>query len=159
VRHLAAAEEDGELHLVAAIEESRGLPSLRFEIMIVDLRPYADLFQFDDMLIATGFALFPALLVPEFAIIHQSADRGDGVRRDLDQVEAPVARHLQRFERGNDANLLALLVDEPDLADPDTLVDAGLDGSGNNLPPLCFYRVSSDTGTRRDENAGAVAQK
>jgi hypothetical protein len=24
---------------------------------------------------------------------------------------------------------------------------------------LCFYRVSSDTGTRRDENAGAVAQK
>ena len=44
VGHLAAAEEDGQLDLVTGVEELRGLPTLGFEVVVVDLGPDTDLF-------------------------------------------------------------------------------------------------------------------
>ena len=104
--------------------------------MVVDLGPDANFLEFDDMLILPGLTLFPALFVTEFSVIHEPAHRWHRVGRNLDEIEAAVTRHLECLERGNDAYLLALLIDQPNLADPDALVDAGLDRSGNNLPPL-----------------------
>jgi hypothetical protein len=149
VRHLAPTEEDGDFHLVPGIEEFRRLPPLGFEVVVVDLGPDADLFQLDDMLMATGLTLLAALLVAVFAVVHEPADGRHGIRRHLDQVESTLARHLERIECRDDADLLAVLIDEPDLANPDTLVDAGLDGSGNNPPPLPITGSRYNTGTRR----------
>ena len=136
VGHLAAAKEDGQLDLVSGVEELRGLATFRLEVMVVDLGPDADLFQFDDVLMAAGLALFAALLVPELAVVHEPADGWHRIGSHLDEIEPPLARHLERVKRWNDTDLLAILVDQPDLADPDALIDACLDGSGNNLPPL-----------------------
>ncbi|HLL50800.1 MAG TPA: hypothetical protein VK356_09040, partial [Thermomicrobiales bacterium] len=54
-----------------------------------------------------------------------------------------------RVKRRNYANLLTVLIDQPDLADPDALIDACLDGSGNNPPPLPIIGHRYNTGTRR----------
>jgi hypothetical protein len=113
VGHLATAEEHSQLDLVSGVEELGGLTTFRLEVMVVDLGPDADLFQFD---------------------------------------EAPLAGHLERVKCWNDADLLAVLIDQPDLANPDALVDPCLDGSGNNLPPLPIAGFCYNTGTRRGQS-------
>jgi hypothetical protein len=152
VGHLATAEEHSQLDLVSGVEELRGLTTFRLEVMVVDLGPDADLFQFDDVLMAAGLALFAALLVPELAVVHEPADGRHRVGRHLNQVEAPLAGHLERVKCWNDADLLAVLIDQPDLANPDALVDPCLDGSGNNLPPLPIAGFCYNTGTRRGQS-------
>src|SRR5215212_6992109 len=152
VGHLAAAEEDRQLDFVSGVEKLRGLPTLGFEVMVVDLGPDANLFQLDDVLMAARLALFAALLVAELAVVHEPADGWHRVGRHLDQVESPLARHLERVKCWNDADLLAVLIDQPDLANPDALVDPCLDGSGNNLPPLPNAGFRYNTGTRRGQS-------
>ena len=49
----SSPEKHRELDLVAAIEESRRLPTLRFEIMFADLRFDTDLFEANHMLVAS----------------------------------------------------------------------------------------------------------
>ncbi len=152
VGHLAAAKEDGQLDLVSGVEELRGLPTFGFEIVVIDLWPDADLFQLDDVLMAAGLALLAALLVSKLAVVHEPADGWHRIGSHLDQIEPPLARHLERFKRWNDTDLLAILIDQPDLANPDALVDPCLDGSGNNLPPLPIAGYRSNTGTRRGQS-------
>ena len=67
VGHLAAAEEDRELDLVAADEELGGVAAFGFEVVFVDLGTDADFFQLDDVLVLAGLTLFPALIVAELA--------------------------------------------------------------------------------------------
>src|SRR5262245_43612167 len=95
VGHFASAEQDRKLDFIPGVEELGGLASLRFQIVVVDLRSDADLFQFDDVLVATRFALLAALLVPVLAVVHQPADRRHGVWRYLDEVESALTRHLE----------------------------------------------------------------
>jgi hypothetical protein len=152
VGHLAAAKEDGQFDLVSGVEELRGLPTFGFEIVVIDLGPDADLFQLDDVLMAAGLALLAALLVSKLAVVHEPADGWHRIGSHLDQIEPPLARHLERVKRGYDTDLLAVLIDQPDLADPDALIDACLDGSGNNLPPLPIAGYRSNTGTRRGQS-------
>src|SRR5687768_696589 len=152
VGHLAAAKEDGQLDLVSGVEELRGLPTFGFEIVIIDLGPDADLFELDDVLMAAGLALLATLLVSKLAVVHEPADGWHCIGSHLDQIEPPLARHLERVKRGYDTDLLAVLIDQPDLADPDALIDACLDGSGNNLPPLPIAGYRSNTGTRRGQS-------
>ena len=149
VGHLAPPKEDRQLDLVSGVEELRGLPAFGLEVMVVDLGPDADLFQLDDVLVAAGLALFATLLVPKLAVVHKPADGRHRIGRHLDQVESTLARHLERVKCWNDPDLLAVLVDQPDLTNPDALVDPCLDGSGNNLPPLPIAGYRNNTGTRR----------
>jgi len=150
--HLAATEENGQLDLVSSVEELRGLATLRLEVMVVDLGPDADLFQLDNVLMAAGLALFAALLVSKLAVVHEPADGWHRIGCHFDQIEPPLARHLERIKRWDDTDLLAILIDQPDLADPDALIDACLDGSGNNLPPLPIAGYRSNTGPRRGQS-------
>jgi len=129
VGHLAAAEENSQLDLVSSVEELRGLATLRLKVMVVDLGPDADLFQLDNVLMAAGLTLFAALLVSKLPVVHEPADGWHRIGSHLDEIEPPLARHLKRIECGDNANLLAVLINQPDLADPDALIDAGLDGS------------------------------
>lgn len=129
VGHLAPPKEDRQLDLVSGVEELRGLPAFGLEVMVVDLGPDADLFQLDNVLMAAGLTLFAALLVSKLPVVHEPADGWHRIGSHLDEIEPPLARHLKRIECGDNANLLAVLINQPDLADPDALIDAGLDGS------------------------------
>ena len=56
------------------------------------------------------------------SVVHQLAHGGNGLRRDLDQVQALLVGDLQSFRRGHDAELLALGTDQANLLVSDLLV-------------------------------------
>src|SRR5690606_23238147 len=86
-------------------------------------------------LVLARLALFPALLVPELAVIHQPAHWWGSVRRNLDEVEPSLPCHVKRFPGGNNADLPAFVINQSYLAYPNALVNASLRGSGNGSPP------------------------
>ena len=158
VGHFASAEQHRKLDFIPGVEELGCLAPFGLEVVVVDLRPNADLFQLDDVLVTARLALLAALLVPVLAVIHQPADRRHGIGRYLNQVKPALARHLERIKGRNDANLLALFVNESNLANADALVDAGLDGSRNSLPPKPEQWALFNTGPRREVISGAAAR-
>jgi hypothetical protein len=83
-----------------------------------------DLFDRDDLLLFLGgaFALF--LLVEEAAVILDAANRGNRVGRNFDQIETAFAGDLQCLKGGQDAQLLAVFVDDANLARANPVVDA-----------------------------------
>ena len=75
------------------------------------------------MLLASGaLALF--FFVEIAAVILNAADRRNCVGRNLNQVQATLASNLQRLKRRQDAELLAVFVDDADFACANTIVNA-----------------------------------
>jgi len=97
-RHLAAAELEAQLHLVAVIEKLLGVTQLRDEIVLFDPDAELDLLDLARRRLDVG-VLF-RLLVHVLAEIHDPADRRRDVRRDFDQVELELLRQLQRLAVG-----------------------------------------------------------
>jgi hypothetical protein len=64
------------------------------------------------------------LLVHELAEVHDAADRRLGGRRHFDQVEQALARQLQCLIDGDDPDLRAVGVDDPDLRNADAFIRA-----------------------------------
>ena len=85
------------LHAVAVGQELLRVAELDVEIVDVDAGRHADLLDLYHALILAGFLLALGLLEPELAVIHQLAYRGDGVGRDLDQVQPLLLGHAQRL--------------------------------------------------------------
>ena len=52
---------------------------------------------------------------------------GRAIGRDLDEIEVGLLRHPQRLSDGDDADLLTLWPDKPNLGNADPVVDAWLD--------------------------------
>ena len=65
------------------------------------------------------FQLFEA----EFAVIHDLADRRNGVRRDLDKVKVLFLGKRQSVGRGHNTKLAAVSSDHAKLLVADLLVD------------------------------------
>ena len=106
VRHLAAAEEDRRLHLVAVLEEALDVLLLELVIVLVHLRTELDLLDLDDLLVLPRLARALLLLVLVLPEVHDAADRRHGRRRDLDQVEPLLLGDGQGLRRRHDAELL-----------------------------------------------------
>jgi hypothetical protein len=99
----------------------------------VDLGPELDLL--DDRLCLV-FPRFPGLergLVLELAVVHELADRRPRRGRHLDQVEIGFLGQPERIVDADDPYLLAVRADEPDLWDPDALVNTGFDADVTSL--------------------------
>ena len=62
------------------------------------------------------------LLVAVLRVVHHPRNRWIRAGRDLDEVEALAVRELERLLRGEDSDLLALVVDEPDTLRANLLV-------------------------------------
>src|SRR5688500_10890403 len=124
VRHLAAAEENRRLHLVAVFDEALDVMLLELVIVLVHLRAELDLLDLDHLLVALRFPGPLLLLVLILAVVHDSADGRHGGRRDFDQVEAFLSGKNESLGRRHDAELLPRVVNHADFTDADTLVDA-----------------------------------
>ena len=61
---------------------------LELVVVLVDFRPELDFLDLDDLLVLLRFARALLLLALVLAEIHDAADRRNGGRRDLDQVES-----------------------------------------------------------------------
>src|SRR5882672_15697 len=87
VRHLASLEAQTGLDLVAFVEEADGVVLLGLEIVLVHVDAELDLFERDVLLRLLGSFVLLALLVEEFSVILNTADRRDRSGRNLHQVE------------------------------------------------------------------------
>jgi hypothetical protein len=63
-------------------------------------------------------------LVFILAEIHDLADRGFGVGRDLDQIEPRLFGHLHRARRGYDTDVFAICANQADFRIADAVIDA-----------------------------------
>ena len=124
VGELPAAEADGHLDPVAVLEELDRAVDLGVEVALADLRRQADLLELDRALLPLGFLLALRQLVLVLTEVEKPDDRRGRRGRDLDEVEPTLLRHGERLWRRHDAELLALIIDDPHLWDTDHLVDA-----------------------------------
>ncbi len=118
-----APDHDGHLDLVSLLQKPGHVLHLEIVIMDADLRPELDLFELDVFLVFLGFVLFFVLFVKKLSIIHDPADRGVGLRGDLDEVEAPLAGQIQGLRDGHDTHLFFLFIDHSNLFGPNHFID------------------------------------
>jgi len=117
---------DGDLELVALVQEARGGLDLRLDVVVVDLRRHPDLFPGDGALLLLRVLGLLLLLVPVLAEVEDLGHGRRRVRRDLDQVPALALRQLQGAGRRNDPKLGPVSPDEADGGNADLVVDAEL---------------------------------
>jgi len=125
MRHFAAAEAQGHLHLVAFVEEALHRLHLRFVIVIVDGRAHLDFFELDDLLLLARFGGLLLLLVFVFAEIHQLDDGRLRLGRNLDQVEAFFLGDGAAFVDADLAVFVPVVPDQEDGAGKNLFIDAG----------------------------------
>ena len=125
VRHLAPAEHDRDLDLVLVLEEALDVALLGVVVVLGDLRAELDLADRDLLLVLARGLLLLGLLVLVLRVVEDAADGRARLGSDLDEVEVALLRVAQRLVGAHDADLLAVLADEPDLGNADALVDPG----------------------------------
>src|ERR1700688_3206821 len=124
VGELPAAEAQGDLDLVAFLEEPPDRAHFHVVIVIVDHGPELDLLDLDDLLLLARLGGLLLLLVFEFAVIEDFADRGALVGDDLDEVQPLFGGDGERVADRHDAVVLALLIDQLHLANANLVIDA-----------------------------------
>jgi hypothetical protein len=123
-RHFASAEEDGRLDLVAFIQKTQHVVLLGLIVVIVHIDAELHFLDRDGLLVLLGLAFLLFLLVQEFPIVHDAANRRLRGGGNLYQVEVAFAGHLERFERWQDADLLTFIINHADFACANTLICA-----------------------------------
>ncbi len=124
VGQLATPEADGHLDPIAILEELDRPMDLRLEVALADLRREADLLERHRALPALVLLLALRQLVLVLTEVEELHDRRCGQRGNLDEVQPPLLRHGEGLGRGHHTQLGSLFIDDPDLRDPDHLVDA-----------------------------------
>ena len=124
---LASPEEDADLHFVSCGEELLGLARPYLEIVLAGARGDADVLQFLRLLEQPLFLLLLLLLVAELVELDGPRDGRRRVRRDLDEVEPLLPGDAERVVALQDTEVLALLVDDPELRCGYLIVDSVMD--------------------------------
>ena len=99
--------------MISLFNELPGLLHFKFNIMLINGWSESDLFNMNDMLLLFTDFLFFTLLIPVFAIIHDTANRRRGIWRNFDQIQIMCFGNLKRFFDGLNAYLLTIRTDKP----------------------------------------------
>src|SRR5438876_2671436 len=145
--HLPSPEHDRDLDPGALGQETDCQALLGLVVVTVDLWPHLDLFDFDPGLLLPGLLLPDVALVLELPVIHDATHRRLGLWRNLDEVEVEFLGARQGILQRDDADLLAVGTDQPDLGSADALVDARVKRD-----------PASPRGAREDQSRGVGAQ-
>src|SRR5688500_10971850 len=127
---LTAAEADRHLDSIAVLEELDRAMDLGQEVARADLRRKPHFLEGHRSLSALGLFLALRQLVLVLTEVEEAGHRRSRHRCDLDKIEAPLLRHLEGLWRGHDAQLVSLVIDHPNLWDPDHLVNAQVSADG-----------------------------
>src|SRR5579864_2766910 len=123
-RHLAAAEKDRGLDLVAFIQKTQHVILLGLVVVIVHVDAELHFFDRDRFLVLFSLAFFLLLLVQKFPVIHDAANWRLRGGRYLDQIQVLFAGHFERFEGGHNADLFTFVADHANFARANTLICA-----------------------------------
>src|SRR3989344_5616419 len=161
VGHFATAEAQGDLHLVAFLEEARHGLGLHLIVVGVDVRPKLDLLELDDLLALARLGLLLLLLEAELAVIENLGDRRVGGGDDLDQVQPGLLGGLEGGGGGHDPLLLAVLINEQPAGGADILVHTRpvlygrrLHGTANGRRFLMWSRTACSDEAKRATDRG-----
>src|SRR5262249_3681592 len=138
-RHLASTEEDRGLDLVTLIQKTQHVVLLGLVVVIVHVDAELHFLDRDRLLVFLGLALFFLLLVQVFPVIHDAANRRLRCGGNLYQVEVTFAGHLERFERWQDADLFAFIVNHANFTRANALICADK-SLVDTKPPLHVQR-------------------
>src|SRR5690606_15609614 len=112
VRHLASAEAQRQLDLVALVEEAAHRLHLGLIIVVVDVGTHLDLLDLDGLLALASLGGLLLALIFHLAEVGDLAHRRLGVGHDLDKIHAGVFRGKQRIIDRNDATVHTLGIDK-----------------------------------------------
>ena len=132
--HLPSPKANGDLDLVAFLEEPLDRLALEDQIVLVSRGAHAHLFEKGNLLIAPGITLLLLLLELVSAVIEKATNRGNSGRGNLDQIEIMLLGKPQGLVKGENAELLTVFADDSDLAGANAFVNAQI--SANRYPPL-----------------------
>lgn len=133
--HLASAEADRHLELVALLKELGRLLDLGVQVADIDVQRKADLFDFDHLLVFLGFFFPFGLFKAVLAVIHDPANRRSGLRGNFHQIEILLDRKPLCLTGIHDAELASVRRDHPNLLVPDILVDEQFLHANVKAPP------------------------
>ncbi|CFO05466.1 Uncharacterised protein [Bordetella pertussis] len=122
--HFPATEAQRDLGLVSLFEEAAQVTQLDLVVALVGRRAEFDFLDLDDLLLRPGLGLAFLFLVLELTVIHQAANRGIGIGRDLDQVHVALLGKTERIGNLDDAQLFSVQAYQTHLGDADFTVDA-----------------------------------
>jgi hypothetical protein len=125
VGDLAATEHNRHLDLVLVAQEALDVALLRVVVVLGDLGAELDLADDDLLLVLLGLLDLLGLLLLVLRVVQDAADGRLGLRGDLDEIKILALRVAQRLVGLHDADLIARLVDQPDLGNADAFVDPG----------------------------------
>src|SRR6202048_4146901 len=124
VRHLATAEPDGCLDLVACLQPlTRMLHAIAIIVLVRAGAEFNFLYGDDHLFLFSLVRLFLGQVLV-LAIINNLANRRLGVRRDLDQIHASRARGANGVTRVHDAKLFTVFGNDAHLGHANAFVDA-----------------------------------
>ena len=122
VSNLTATEVNGRLHLVAIVKYANRVVLFEHVVVLIRARPELDLLNRNERLLRFSFLLFLLLLVLVFAEINDSANRWLSLRCNFDKIETLAPGDFDCLLGRHDADLSAVFVDNPDLANSYSLI-------------------------------------
>ena len=102
MRDFTPTKAQRDFDLIACFQKAPDIAHLDIEVALVSARAEFDFLGFNNGLPGLGFGGFFLLLIAEFAVIYQAADRGRGVGGDFHQVYIALSGHAQSFLQGDD---------------------------------------------------------
>jgi hypothetical protein len=125
VSHFASTMKNHGAHFVAFPKEANDLVLTNLVIVLRGGRPE---FYFFKLRATTALALLVRLfilLIEKFTVVGDLANRWIRRRRNLHQVQSPFSRQTNSLVRLHHPKLRAFLINHPDFARPNPLIDAG----------------------------------
>ena len=123
VAHFTALEAHNDADLVSLRQERLCMARLRFEVVRVDTAGELYLLHLDDLLLLAGFLDLLLSVETELTVIHDSADRGNGIRSHEDEIESLFVRDTKCGVARHNAKLLVFRTDQTDLLQSDVFID------------------------------------
>src|SRR5690606_9624786 len=96
-------------NLLAFRDPTSRITYLKPQMVIVRLRPELNFLNFNILLLFPSLALAPLFLVLKLAKIHDPANGGISIWRDLDQVKIAGLSHFQRAAEGYNSDIPVIL--------------------------------------------------
>ena len=122
VSNLAATEVNGRLHLVAIVKYPNRIVLFEHIIVLIRARPELDLLNRNERLFRFSFFLFFLLLVLVLAEIDNSTNRWLSLWCNFDKIETFAPCDFDCLLGRHNADLSAVFVDDPDLANSYSLI-------------------------------------
>lgn len=123
MHHLTPAKDDAGFDFVTGLQKFASVFDFEIEIVIFNFGAKANFFDMDyGLFLATGL-FFLAQLILVLSIVHDFADGWISIRRDFDKIIICLRGARQRFLCRDDANLFAIRAYDPNLWDPDLIID------------------------------------